>query len=166
VALTRAREAVVLALDAPLDAKGTAPSDSLSTRVLAALSGHGGPAWEGTLPAVGEATFGYGGSAPAAIRRVDVCFADSRDQVTIDAAGSLPTLEGTRAVSCLAATDPADVRPSTFALFEGEDVGMPATHGWSAHEGVYSYSSAHAAMVRDLGPEAVEGVSRWGHVTR
>ena len=61
VALTRAREALVLAMNVSTSKQGI--SSELAAGVVGALMG-------GELPPEGECTLGYGGSAPACVRHV------------------------------------------------------------------------------------------------
>ncbi len=61
VALTRAREALVLAMNVPTSKQGI--SSQLAEGVVHSLMG-------GSLPPEGESTLGYGGTAPAAVRHV------------------------------------------------------------------------------------------------
>lgn len=137
VALTRAREALVVGVSAAHGKQGI--SSELAARTLDALG------IDSLLP--GASSVDYGGSAPAQVRCV-VVFQEGRGAervVTIDSAGTLE-LEGAPAAG---GDDPA---PAPFDLYE-IDAGARfcAPGGWRAREGVFSYSSVHAELLAGRG---------------
>lgn len=128
VALTRAREALVLCVNAASGKGGV--SSELASAALDALG------IDPTCP--GELAVDFGGSAPARVRRVVV--GEGAGDGNKGAASPDGPAEG-------AAAD--DSGPSSFDLYELEPPcpGTPST--WRAREGVFSYSSVHAALSAD-----------------
>jgi ATP-dependent exoDNAse (exonuclease V) beta subunit len=139
VAITRAREAVVLGVSYGFSAKGVA-DDVLGARVVHTLAGAG-------EPSVGVSDVDYGGSAPLRLRRTNLTYGDTKDVVLVDAAGTFPGTEGSISLSTTPATP--DQGPKPFQLFVPEDVTPPTAHRWSTSADVFSYSSAHAAERAD-----------------
>ena len=154
VAMTRAREALVLAVDASTN-RASGVSSDLARGVLRALTG------SEELPEPGETLLDYGGSAPAAVRCVSVWTNTNYGKDThVDPIGAVPPLakghvdeygllvfpgrEGAGTTDDAGHADDGVGVP--FALFAPEGpCAVPATT-WRAREGVYSYSSAHAAL--------------------
>ena len=131
VALTRAREALVLAMGVPLSKMGI--SSDLAAGVLEALFG-------GELPPAGQCSVDYGGTEPALVRHV-VVSRDKYDPIVIDDGGALPCV-----VDC-AANDSLDGitdSPREVALYPMEAVGCTTARMPRAREDVFSYSSALA----------------------
>ncbi len=151
VALTRAKEALVVGVCAPTTAKGEI-SSALAASTLDAITG----GWE-TVP--GERALDYGGSAPARLRCV-IVNRESKDVVVADSAKTLAGFDGE-----LPATSEQIVRlgleqeeqsegPEPFDLYEADSsahLGAPRT--WRPREGVFSYSSVRAEQDGSSKPE-------------
>ncbi len=150
VALTRAREAIVLGVDAASSKAGV--SSKLAARTLEAL---------GIDPMVaGLGSAEYGGSAPARVRCVIVSREGSGADkvVTVDSAGTLPELDGQ-----VGATDAGDLpEPAPFDLYE-TDAACPHVRprGWRAREGVFSYSSVRAELTAEADTLPAPSRERW-----
>ncbi len=157
VALTRAREALVVGVSAASGKGGV--SSALAASALAALSG--GP-WDG---APGVRAVDYGGSAPARLRCVVVerqgRGADA--PVTASSDGALPGFDGELPADAAElarwglsdAARPADDGPAPFDLYEADPAARPGAPGtWRAREGVFSYSSVHTLL------DAADGAPR------
>lgn len=140
VALTRAREALVLALNVPVTKKGI--SSDLASGVVGAL-------FDGALPPEGTSEVDYGGSAPASVRHVGL-YGPARTPKETEAEQA----DGSNA---------AGGHGRVVALYPPEDVQCDEVRLTRAREGVFSYSSSLAeaahAVVHVSGP-AHEG----GHV--
>ena len=147
VALTRAREALVVGVSAASGRQGVC--SDLAAATLEALSAG---EW---APAPGVRSVDYGGSAPARLRCVVV--EQGNDGATADSAGTLPGFDGPLP------DDPAEVAAwglegdeagaagegagAIFDLYEMDGAARGATPtSWRAREGVFSYSSVHAAL--------------------
>ena len=167
VALTRAREALVVGI-CGYEKKEDA---SLSPRLFADVCG---ALFEEGLPPVGESSVGYGGSEPARVRRIDVRKEDptskSTSRMIADSAG---TLAG---VDRVVITDPSQVPflgcsggsplEAEFALYSSEaDELTPATVMRRPRADVFSYSSAHAQMERELPTRADRDADQKGAPT-
>ena len=150
VALTRAREALVLGVAAAHGRGGV--SSALAAATLEALGIDPGVAGEGSLD--------YGGSEPARVRRV-VIAGEGRGAertVTADSAGTLAGFDGELPADVAelvrlgvdgAEGEPA-VGPAPFDLYEVDAGALPwAPATWRAREGVFSYSSVHAALLAE-----------------
>lgn len=155
VAMTRAREALVLAVSAAGNKEG-ALSSALAAGTLEALTGTPG------APEAGEGVVDYGGSAPARLRCVELsCEGSGDEKVVLSASGgSMPGFDGPLPAR------PADVvrvgvgdgpvsasggegsseEVAPFSLFEMADAARPSAGSWRAREGVFSYSSVHATQ--------------------
>ena len=148
VALTRAREALVVGVTAASSKRGV--SSALAAATLDALSG--GP-WE---PVPGERAVDYGGSSPARLRCVVVEPGGEGEPPVADSAGSFPGIDGPLPEDPAAVTRPAGAcagEAGVFDLYErdpGADAGTAGT--WRAREGVFSYSSVRAALDADARP--------------
>ncbi len=119
VALTRAREALVLGIDASAGKAGV--SSKLAAAVLGALGVSAG--------AAGETSVDYGGSEPAAVRRTIV----EKDAAGDGDVGSAPAIA-------------PDSPPDPFDLYASEP-SVPGVVGtWRARTGVFSYSSVHEEL--------------------
>lgn len=114
VALTRAREAVVLAMNLSIS-KTKGVSSELGAGVVRALFGA-----DGALPAYGESSLHYGGSAAAIVRHVGAC-AIEEDEAHEEAS-------------------------RVVGLYSSEDVDDDTVLLTRAREGVFSYSSALAGL--------------------
>ena len=163
VAMTRAREALVLAVDASTNRTSGVSSD-LARGVLCALTGSEEP------PEPGESLLDYGGSAPAAMRCVSVWKGELRGTGThVAPVGVVPPLAqghvsedgllvrpGHEGVGTADGVDPgAEEATTPFALFTPVGPCAVPLSTWRAREGVYSYSSAHAAFEAERGVDAV-----------
>ncbi|HIY50622.1 MAG TPA: UvrD-helicase domain-containing protein [Candidatus Olsenella avicola] len=155
VALTRAREALIVGVNAASGKGGV--SSALAGAALEALSGG---EW---VPEPGERAVDYGGSAPARLRCVTVGSEGKGPdrRVVAYSGGTLPGFDGPLP------DDPAEVPrwglgdaekdlgqegPAPFDLYETDVSARPAAPcSWRAREGVFSYSSVHAALA-EAGP--------------
>ena len=154
VAMTRAREALVLAIPAAGNKDGVI-SSALAAGTLEALLG------EPCAPAPGETRVDYGGSEPARLRCVEVAVEGrGADKVVVAASGgTLAGFDGAlpaRPADVVRLGTPSagasaekDVAPEPFALFEMEEAAAACTSSWRAREGVFSYSSVHAALAEE-----------------
>ena len=155
VALTRAREALVVGVSGCTTKKKSELSPELSGKVCNAL-------FEGVLPPVGESVVDYGGSAPACVRRIDVTASTTEGGapcMVAESAGSLACVEGVALadsvqISLLGCAE-ADAVSSGFDLYP-MTVGAltPATLMRSSRSGVFSYSSAHGRMELEHAPSS------------
>ena len=153
VALTRAREALVLGVAAASGKEG-APSSALAAGTLEALLGEAG------APEAGERAVDYGGSGPARLRCVEVVTEGRGAERAVSAVsgGTLAGFDGPlpeRAADAvrLGVDAPAAVEePGVFALYELAAPAAPPTGSWRAREGVFSYSSVHAQMAPPPAP--------------
>ena len=150
VAMTRAREALVLGVSAASGKEGT-PSSALAAGALAALLGDAGAV------AAGETSLDYGGGDPARLRCVEVSAEGRGADRTVEATsgGTLEGFDGPlpeRAadvvrLGALPAGAPESVAaPEPFALYEMFAPAEPPEGSWRAREGVFSYSSVHALL--------------------
>lgn len=150
VALTRAREALVLAVSAAGNKEGV-PSSALAAGTLEALLG------EPAAPEAGESRVDYGGSEAATVRCV-VVTTGGRGSEKVAHADSASTLPG---FDDALPSDPVEVvrlgtpgegapdagqTPAPFAFYEMAAPAAPATGSWRARTGVFSYSSVHATL--------------------
>lgn len=141
VALTRAREAVVLSVDCPLSAQGSLPDRALASSVVRALLG-------GTLPEPGCSGLAFGGGTDGVVRRVDLTLADDPACVHVSSDGSMPAFDGdlpadvsSLVVAGVAGDSATASQP--FMLFSPERDDLPSVGTWSAHDGILSYSGSH-----------------------
>lgn len=130
VALTRAREALILGVSVTTSASGLGPK--VAATVIGSLFG-------GMLPEAGETRLDYGGSAPAIVRH---CV------LTYDEARNVQMEPGD--VQACSDDEMASGEGSPFLLYEDDPQNLPKTSFWHAREGVFSYSSAHADEVGEL----------------
>lgn len=143
VALTRAREALVLGVSVTVPAKG-APA-GLAADVLGTLVGT-------SAPTPGERPLEYGGSEPGRLRCVSIEPCDGGGGYALDSAGNLfdGAVASTDEVIGIGATVEAP-RPPGFSLVSPDpDPAAPAVTMWRPRAGVFSYSSAHAQMLGDF----------------
>lgn len=159
VAITRAREAVILAM--PMTVTKNSRGTRLEEGVLHALAG------DDLLP-VGESAIDYGGSAPCRIRHVMLAL-DKGDSAGDGTGGvSVKVLqralfmesEGTFAVGEPSAA--GDGGGETFTLYDqavedGLAFGLGRAEAWRGREDVFSYSSAHQQMWEAHAGEFDEG---------
>lgn len=153
VAMTRAREVLILAVAAASGKEGI--SSALASDAVFALTG------ERRAPAAGIGSVDYGGRGAARLRCVCVESEGKGAEkvVRADAGGSFAAIEGElpgdpALIPALAAGEgeaagQVGERPEggSFELFEVEpEPAGGAVVGWRPREGVYSYSSAHAAQ--------------------
>ena len=141
VALTRARECVVLCLDATERAKGGL-SPAMTDQIVSGLFGE--------RPLAGESRFDYGGTARGLARVVDVTPSAEGD-LDVDSGDTLDLDDGQgpAAGSCVR-SEPADglaLAGDASAGFRIPDPSFTAETEvplgtWRPREGVYSYSSA------------------------
>lgn len=148
VAMTRAREALVLAVDGRCTSrKGV--SSQLARSVLSALTG------KEELPDVGVHELEYGGSLPARLRMVSLSKV-TKDETTswiADSAGTLPGVDGelpeeVEKIVRLGTPEEGSAQSQglePFALYELEQPTRATQGSWRSREGIWSYSSAHAA---------------------
>lgn len=155
VALTRAREALVLGLGVTVSKGSVGPE--LATGVLGALDyGAGGP---GGLPSPGVHALDYGGSEPARLRCVATKVEGRGPEriVSADSAGTLvdgplpaepdDLFRSLAREGEVVPSDGGEGAGETFGLYRVEaDPTVGRSQTWSAREGVFSYSSAHAQM--------------------
>ncbi len=144
VALTRAREALVLSVAAASGKQGV--SSALAAQALGAL---GLPAGCDQVPGVCEVD--YGGSAPARVRTVTLATEGGRGKPKVVTADSAHTLAGYDGVLSQAADEAAGPKaPAAFDLFEpAGELHLCDVTGWRAREGVFSYSAVHALLAQD-----------------
>lgn len=135
VALTRAEEALVLCIDARRYKDGRLCS-TLAGDALGALGID--PTFEGTKP------LPYGGSKPATLVCTQVTALDDKGDEGKEA--ERPT-EG-------------DLVPQPFQLYELPDAFDGRVGSWRAREGVFSYSSVHAELLKEAGQEDGERARR------
>ncbi|MBR1830631.1 MAG: UvrD-helicase domain-containing protein [Atopobiaceae bacterium] len=131
VAITRARESVILGMSVLVKSKGDM-APQLASDVVGTL-------FSGSLPPLGEGTLDYGGNEPARVRHVCLVKTDDGVAATPDECSHL-------------AGDGAGAEgDSFFQLFEVDPDAVPASSlsqalSAKARQGVFSYSSAHAQM--------------------
>ena len=151
VALTRAREALVVACPIISTSKGN--SDGLATDFAQSL-------YAGGIPDPGEHRLDFGGEEPAVVRVASVAVDKATKLATVDAHGALPALEGgplgpdvSRIALVGTPVEGLEREDAGFDLFqvEPDDVAERAVPVPS-REGVYSYSSAHALMQQGFVP--------------
>lgn len=159
VAMTRAREALVLGISAAAGKDGV-PASPLAAGTLEALLG------TAAAPEPGIREVDYGGSAPARLRCVEVSVGRGKDKQppSAQAAGTLAGFGGELPAQ------PADVvrlgtteedtaseqGPVPFDLFELALPAAPPTGARAAREGVFSYSSVHAALAAPSRPTSTQ----------
>lgn len=141
VAITRAKEAVILGMGVTLSSKGSV-SPTLARGVAEALFGE-------ALPAPGRHEVPYGGSAPASVRVVSMRPSEQGEPVVDDGGADA-------AEPPLAALEDVDRDAGELAIVdEATSDGLPEARQhagtWSAREGVFSYSSARAQMLAGEG---------------
>lgn len=138
VALTRAEEALVVGLGVH-EGRGGKLAPPFAASVVGRLMG--------SLPPAGDSELAYGGSAPALVRHVRYAWPRGAAP-TADSGG---TLDDAALASRLSADSPQDEVRSTraFELFEREARSTALPGSWSAHEGIFSYSSAARAGALD-----------------
>ena len=141
VALTRARECVILALNASERSKGGL-SPAMTEQVAAGLFPE--------RPHSGEDSFDYGGAALGLVRCVDLTL-QAEGVVEVDSGSTLPDCDATRACARGGAAgysydDAAAER--TFLIPDGaaDATSTDELTSWRPREGVFSYSSAHQAL--------------------
>jgi ATP-dependent exoDNAse (exonuclease V) beta subunit len=130
VALTRAREALVLGIDASAGKAGV--SSKLAAAALGALGVDAGTA--------GETSVDYGGSEPAAVR----CAIVEKDDA--DAGEEGDASDGDAGPAPEAAPDS---QPEPFDLYAPEAPAPGALGTWRARAGVFSYSRVHEELAGD-----------------
>ena len=163
VALTRAREALVVSVPVSAPSKGDL-KPALARGALAALGIADVPC--------GMSSVDYGGSEPARVRCVSAAKAKTGEWV-VDAAGSLAGFSADEPLSDPAAIVRAGTAspamtcegPEPFDLYGIEPEPAGCVSGWRGREGVFSYSSVHAAMVA-AGELGISGPSRQALPTR
>ncbi len=150
VALTRAREVLILGVAAAGNRDGV-PSSPLAAGTLEALLGGA------VAPGAGESVVEYGGSAPAYLRCVVVETegkGDNRVRLA-SSGGALEDFDGPLPgrpadvvrVGCgSAAPEGGAGAPGAFDLYESKAAIPPTLRSWRAREGVFSYSSVHAGL--------------------
>ena len=147
VAMTRAREALILAVNGASGKEGV--SSALASDSLFALTG------ARSAPAAGVSSVDFGGESPARVRCVCVESEGKGAEkvVSCDSGGSFPELDGALPAdpAAIAAGMPRregegarEGRPFTLYAVEPEPASGPV-EAWRPREGVYSYSSARAA---------------------
>lgn len=157
VALTRAKECVVLAMDVT-EKKDESLSPAMANDICHALFAE--------RPRSGEEGFDYGGAASGLARTVDVSLAadgsvevDDGDTGIEDAAAGEGGTDGGACVGAAAATGLAvEKGPSAeatdgrraFELFDIDAETHARLGSWRPREGVFSYSSAHRARAAGL----------------
>ncbi|OFK24161.1 UvrD-helicase domain-containing protein [Olsenella sp. HMSC062G07] len=154
VALTRAREALVLGLGVTVSKESVKPE--LAAGVLGALVGD-------ALPSPGVHPLDYGGSEPARLRVVSTMAEGTGADRVVSADSSGTLVDGPlpndsaalfRSLARQGETVPTDggegsgeASNAPFGLYEVEaDPTVGRIETWSVREGIFSYSSAHAQM--------------------
>ena len=144
VGMTRAREALILALSCVTTKAGVGPL--LAAGTADALFG-------GCLPQAGEGTVDFGGTQPARVRHVAI----TRERGALpvaDSAGTLPALDGELPEGASetvllgtreAGSDSEGSGVAPFELFEAEAAPTSPVSLHRAREGVFSYSMVHKA---------------------
>lgn len=147
VALTRAKECVILCLNGTVKKDG-ALSPAMSGRIAETLFGE-------TLSA-GESRFGYGGVAEGLVRVIDASPCED-GTVFVDDGGSLlntaETLEGE-----VEAPRGADEGGRVFKLYDLDAETRASLGLWRPREGVFSYSAAHRVLGQEGGPATLDEV--------
>ncbi|MBE5023860.1 UvrD-helicase domain-containing protein [Olsenella sp. DSM 107455] len=156
VAMTRAREALVLGVSAASGKEGV-PSSALAAGTLEALLG------DPCATRAGETELDYGGSAPARLRCVEVSTEGrgADKAVTASSGGTLGGFDGPLPERAADAVRPGvageeaaagEAGVGTFALYEMVPPAAPPTGYWRARAGVFSYSSVHAQLAPPPAP--------------
>lgn len=139
VALTRAREALVVGVALTSKEGEVTQDDTLASRMLTALFGD-------TLPAIGVSEYGYGGTAPARVERTRLSLGEDGCVVPMPelaiSAEAVPSLKNPWTEGLV--MSPVTVPNPMVSLFDPA-CEEPPVITWRAREGVFSYSSAHAA---------------------
>lgn len=146
VALTRARECVILCLSAT-EKKGGELSPVMTQQVAGALFGE--------RPVAGEGSFGYGGRAEGLVRCVDASLLPD-GSVEVEAGG---TLDASALTPAPAAGEGAkETSREPFLVFDIDAETRVALGGWRPRQDVFSYSSAHAALAAEAGASSPDDV--------
>ncbi len=151
VALTRAKECVILCLNATEKKDG-----SLSPEMTATIANE----VFGERPLAGTGQFAYDGKAEGLVRCVDLTLCEEGD-VEVDSGSTLPECAATRACASGSASDAEDFAAQAgecpaaasasgeeagFELFDiNAETAVPLSY-WRPREDVFSYSSAHAIL--------------------
>lgn len=147
VALTRARECVILSLDCTKTKSGLSPKKAgLIADTLFA----------GDLPS-GESSFEYGGAHSGLVRAVDIVLLSDTEHVAFAGHDGLdlhvfddePTDNGS--------SDKARSR-ETFDLFNIDTSFDALLNFWRPREGVFSYSSAHTYLATSAEPVSLDDI--------
>lgn len=147
VALTRAREALVVSVAAASGKQGV--SSALAAQALSALG-----LSAGTDQVAGLSEVDYGGSAPARVRTVVVTTEGGRGKpkaVTADSAHTLDGFDGPLGQAGEGdVAEPAPAVPvAPFRLFASPgELRLADVTCWRAREGVFSYSGVHALLAQ------------------
>ena len=145
VALTRAKECVILCLNATVK-KGGGLSPAMTGRIAETLFGE--------TPVAGEGHFAYGGRDAGLLRCVDVSPAEGEPYV--DDGDSLrytaESLEGTIRLKGEGGGTRA------FRLYDVDAETHAELGLWRPREGVFSYSAAHRVLGREGGPATLDEV--------
>lgn len=146
VALTRARECVILCLSAT-EKKGGELSPVMTQQVAGALFGE--------RPVAGEGSFGYGGRAEGLVRCVDASLLPD-GSVEVEAGG---TLDASALTPAPAAGEGAkETSREPFLVFDIDAETRAPLGGWRPRQDVFSYSSAHAALAAEAGASSLDDV--------
>lgn len=154
VAMTRAREALILGVSAAEGSSGV--SSTMAANALFALFG------STVAPSCGLSCVDYGGEAPARVRCVRVQIEGKGEEraCLADSAGSLEGFDGpisldpSAIVGAVDSSGKGEAAGGEFELFEVEPDADAAFRSWRAREGVYSYSSVRVSMAQDAGEPA------------
>lgn len=140
VALTRAREAVVLGVSAQMSKDGSL-RPLLASGVCRALFGEG-------LPEPGEhdGLVEYGGSEPAALRVTSLVPGPEGGCLLDDGGAGSPRELGALGDGPKAGEEPSPFVSYDVAVEDGLAVRGESARGWSPREGVFSYSSARRQL--------------------
>ena len=136
VALTRAKECVILCLDAT-EKKGGGLSPAMTQQIADAVFGE--------RPVAGEGAFEYGGRAAGLVRCVDASLLPD-GSVEVDAGGTLPSVAPVEAED---GSGQSETSREPFRVFDIDAETRVPLGAWRPREGVFSYSSAHAALAAD-----------------
>ena len=143
VALTRAKECVILCLNATVKKDGSL-SPAMTGRIAEALFGE--------TPVAGEGRFAYGGVADGLVRCVDVHPIED-DPYVDDGNSLLYTKESLEGTFRLAGED-----TGAFRLYDLDAETHAELGFWRPREGVFSYSAAHRALGAEGGPATLDEV--------
>ena len=150
VALTRARECVILCLSAT-EKKGGELSPAMTQQIAGTVFGD--------RPVAGEDAFEYGGRAAGLVRCVDASLLPD-GSVEVESGGTLDAsaVSGGHGAAADGGGAGAAAPREPFLVFDIDAETRASLGLWRPREGVFSYSSAHAALAADEGPTSLDDV--------